>query len=106
MKKTIAALVTVASVAGSLITTPADAQRGGPYYPYFMARAITAITAALGLPPVPTTTDPAVGNASASGTAPAGGFAASRFATKQGSTGRREGLAARSASDDGMPGQR
>jgi hypothetical protein len=50
-----------------------------------MAQAITAITAALGLPPVPTTTDPAVGNASASGTALAGGFAASRFATKQGS---------------------
>ena len=30
MKKTIAALVTVASVAGSLTTTPAHAQRGGP----------------------------------------------------------------------------
>ena len=35
MKKTIAALVTVASVAGSLTTTPAHAQRGGPYYPYY-----------------------------------------------------------------------
>jgi hypothetical protein len=30
-----AALVTVASVAGSLTTTPAHAQRGGPYYPYY-----------------------------------------------------------------------
>jgi hypothetical protein len=35
MKRTIAALVTVASVAGSLTTTPAHAQRGGPYYPYY-----------------------------------------------------------------------
>jgi hypothetical protein len=35
MKKTIAALVTVASVAVSLTTTPAHAQRGGPYYPYY-----------------------------------------------------------------------
>jgi len=32
MKKTIAALVTVASVTGCLTTTPAHAQRGGPYY--------------------------------------------------------------------------
>ena len=32
MKKTIAALVTVASLAGSLTTTPAHAQRGDPYY--------------------------------------------------------------------------
>jgi hypothetical protein len=79
MKKTIAALVTVASVAGSLTTTPAHAQRGGPYHPYYYGQAITA---ALGLPRVPTTTDPAVGNASPSGTALAGGFAASRFATK------------------------
>src|SRR6476646_10590726 len=58
--------------------------------PITMAQAITAITAALGLPPVLTTTDPAVGNASASGTALAGGFEASRFATKQASTGQRE----------------